>query len=379
MAKRLKIAYVTSYDAKDVNNWSGLGVYIARTLEKYIGDVEYIGAMDYRESFIDFLIKGATRLFSNKEYLTDRTERAGKHYARIVEEKITGKKFDLIFSPGTIPIAWLKTDIPIIFWTDGTFASMVDYYYTNLSEKTIENGNALELKALKNCELAIYCSDWAASSAINDYNIDPRKVHIIPFGANIENVTGIRNTTQKPGSPIRLLLVGKDWERKGGSIAYDTLLELGKSGIPAHLTIVGCRPPEGVQAPNLTVYEFLDKNKKEDSETLHNLYLNSDFFLLPTRSECFGIVLSEANSFGLPAITTNTGGLATVVQDGVNGYMLPLSATGKDFANKIADLVNDPEHYIALRNGARKKFEEVLNWESAGKELAKLLESKGIA
>jgi len=40
--KQLKIAYIITYDAENVNNWSGLGYYISKIVEKYLGDVDYI-------------------------------------------------------------------------------------------------------------------------------------------------------------------------------------------------------------------------------------------------------------------------------------------------------------------------------------------------
>lgn len=65
---------------------------------------------------------------------------------------------------------------------------MVDFYpnYTNLSASTIVNGNKLEQLALDRCSLAVYSSEWAAESAIRNYNVHPDKVKVIPFGANLE-------------------------------------------------------------------------------------------------------------------------------------------------------------------------------------------------
>ena len=51
------------------------------------------------------------RFLFKKHYIPDRTENAGLQYARQVEEKLKGKFFDLIFSPGTVPIAYLETKI----------------------------------------------------------------------------------------------------------------------------------------------------------------------------------------------------------------------------------------------------------------------------
>ena len=123
-----------------------------------------------------------------------------------------------------------------------------------------------------------------------------------------------------------MLFVGVDWEKKGGKIAFETLLELERLGISAHLTIVGCVPPSDIRHKNLRLAGSLNKNDSSQRRQLYHLYRNADFFLLPTRAECYGIALCEANAFGLPAITTDTGGIADIIENGKNGYRLPMSA-----------------------------------------------------
>ena len=54
-----------------------------------------------------------------KNYLRDREPLTLKSYARQIESFLGQIKPDVVFSPGTIPIAYLRTDIPIVFWTDG--------------------------------------------------------------------------------------------------------------------------------------------------------------------------------------------------------------------------------------------------------------------
>ena len=70
---------------------------------------------------------------------------------------------------------------------------MIDFYpdFTNLCGETIRDGNRMEQLALSKCRLAIYSSEWAANTAINNYDINAAKVKVVPFGANIECDRGI--------------------------------------------------------------------------------------------------------------------------------------------------------------------------------------------
>ena len=74
----------------------------------------------------------AKRLVKNvvfrKNYLRDREPFLLRAYASEVAQRLARIDPDLIFSPGTKPVAYLKTDKPIVFWGDATFDGMVDFY-----------------------------------------------------------------------------------------------------------------------------------------------------------------------------------------------------------------------------------------------------------
>ena len=171
----------------------------------------------------------------------------------------------------------------------------------------------------------------------------------------------------------RLLFVGREWERKGGEIAFETLLALERLGVPTELTIVGCEPPERFRHPNLRVIAFLNQNNAAERAELENLYLKSHFFLLPTRAECFSIALCEANAYGLPILSSQTGGLGELVHEGTNGFLLPLDARGGAIAAKIHGIYNLPAAYASLRESSRDSFECRLNWDSWGRKMEKVL------
>jgi glycosyltransferase involved in cell wall biosynthesis len=87
------------------------------------------------------------------------------------------------------------------------------------------------------------------------------------------------------------------------------------------------------------------------------------FLILPTRADCSLLVACESNAYGVPAISTDTGGVSDVVKDGINGYCLSYEAGGDQYANLIAELYNDKERYHNLIASSRKRYEEELNWD----------------
>ena len=61
--------------------------------------------------------------------------------------------------------------------------------------------------------------------------------------------------------------------------------------------------------------------------------------------------------------TTDVGGISSFIQQGGNGYMLPLSATGEDFAHHIQQVLNNKDLYRNLRQQSRTQYEKALNWD----------------
>src|SRR5204862_6772080 len=108
----------------------------------------------------------------------ERTVSMSKGYAKDVAQKLATMKADCVFSPGSIPVAYLKTDLPKIIFTDATFACLLNYYEpsSGLSADLIRQGHEIEKACLESCALAVYSSDWAAHTAIQFYGISPSKI-----------------------------------------------------------------------------------------------------------------------------------------------------------------------------------------------------------
>ena len=197
----------------------------------------------------------------------------------------------------------------------------------------------------------------------------------VPFGANLEHPPS-RETVlaRKRSGRCRLLFLGVDWQRKGGEIAFETLMKLEERGVQAELIVVGCTPPQGFSHERLKVIPYLNKRDEKQRQELEDLFQTSDFLFLPTRSECYGMVFCEASAYGLPVISTDTGGVSGAVRDGENGFLLPPSAGGAEYAELIARVYGDEAGYAELVGSSRAAFEASLNWDSWGRTVKKLMD-----
>ncbi|MCA9447996.1 MAG: glycosyltransferase, partial [Candidatus Omnitrophica bacterium] len=83
----------------------------------------------------------------------------------------------------------------------------------------------------------------------------------------------------------------------------------------------------------------------------------------------YGIVFCEASAYGLPSITTDTGGVSGVVTNGVNGYTLPPEDRGEAYGKLIYQLLENRENYLELRTKTRLEYDTRLNWRVWGEKV----------
>jgi glycosyltransferase involved in cell wall biosynthesis len=375
----MKMAYVTTYDAFDIRNWSGLGYFIFKALVQQGIEIMPIGSL---HTYTDHLIKAKQRFYhyvTKQNYHIDREPKVLRSYAAQVAQRLKNHNVDVVFSPGTIPICYLECSKPIVFWTDATYAGLTNFYpaWSHLCRESVRNGNKMEQAALTNGRLAIYTSEWAASTAQDNYNVDASKVKVVPFGANIEaerNFDEIKTIVGKRSKTVcKLLFLGIDWYRKGGDLAVEIAQALNNQGLRTELTIVGCHPPR--KTPDFVVVKgFMPKNTKTGQALLESLLADSHFLVLPTRADCVPVVIAEANSVGLPVVTSNVGGIPTVVRTDVNGAMFPLENFVPQACTFIRKSMENCTIYNQLAASSFGQYEERLNWKVAGKKVKALLE-----
>jgi glycosyltransferase involved in cell wall biosynthesis len=385
----LRVGFLSAHNYLDRTQWSGTLFYMQQALAQQGLQVVHLGTPRQYPNWQRKLIYYGQNL--KKIFVTPPFHPPIQpEWLNRVEAQIAAAECDFVLAPiASKEIAALHTDTPIIYFSDTTaklFCQEQSYAHvygsqTRLDQETLDQIELLDAIALTKSTHVVYPSQWAAQSAIEDYGVSPARVSVIPFGANLEQppdaLEVLRDRQSLPLSPCRLLFIGIDWQRKGGDIAFQTLLALLKQGIDAELTIVGAVPPPQIRHERLTVIPRLDKNLPQDRQQLDQLLRQSHFLLLPSRAECYGVSLCEANAFGLPALATAVGGISTVVRNGRNGYKLPLSASGEDYAHLLVKLLADYPRYQQLARSSRAQYDQRLNWSRWAESVEELLRSLG--
>lgn len=378
---RPRIAFLTEADALDKRSWSSSLYYIGRALQQHCGDVSYAGPFVHPEpSLLSKIGAKSLLLLFNRRYMHETNVRVARNFGAKATEKLAALSPDIIVSAASQTVlAFLETTIPIVWVSDTNFRQLIEHfpYYGRLTRRSRREVRIIEERALAKIHTFVLTSAWGGRSVIEDYHADPQHVYIVPFGANLDTIPG-RTVVEgrKHAGKCTLLFMAVEWQRKGGDIALAALVELARMGLDAELIVCGCVPPAGITHPGMTVIPYLDKNEPAQQQQLLQLFTTSDFLLLPTRADGAPNVLREAGAFGLPVITTDTGGVSSIIRDGANGYMLPLTAGGSEYALLIADIYRDEQRYRRLAAGSRAEYEERLNWDAWGRSVSRILQSE---
>jgi glycosyltransferase involved in cell wall biosynthesis len=376
----MRVGYVTIYDPADRSHWSGLGNAIMRSIMDAGVVVEALGPLDSIFRPIGRIKSVLYYGLLHQYYEYERCKIPCYGYARQVARKLVRGKYDVLLSTSGSPVSCLRCAQPIVIWADATFASYVDHYglAQRLCRETIRAGHATERAAFERASLLIFASQWAANSAIADYNIEPSKIAVIPFGANLirpPHAELVRHHIEaRSADQCELISIGVDWVRKGMPRAIELAEALNNRGLTTKLTIIGCRPPSGVSIPAfVNLQGFIDKRTMDGERQIGALLSKSHFHVLFSSAEAFGVVFAEANAYGVPNIASNVGGIESAVAGGRGGRRFDLDTRTECIADYIESQMRDRLAYKQLALRARQEFDQRLNWSVSGAEVTRRL------
>ena len=158
--------------------------------------------------------------------------------------------------------------------------------------------------------------------------------------------------------------------------ALDTLIDAASSIVPNNpdilFVIVGTGPDArfikeytkklGIEANVIFTGGIPD-------EYLPHYYGSADVFVLPSRSgEGFPLTVLESMAAGLPVIATNTGGIPEVVQNTVNGFLVPPKRPNA-LADAISKLFSSRGKTRKMGSEARRIVKEKFTWKKTVQQL----------
>ena len=154
-----------------------------------------------------------------------------------------------------------------------------------------------------------------------------------------------------------LLIIARLHPEKGHSYLFHALPEIRRSvHKPVRLIVAGTGPFEAAYRDEVRALACDDivsfAGFRKDAP---DLMTAADLVILPSVAEAFGLVLTEALYLGTPVVATRVGGIPEIVDDGVDGALVPPS-DGDALARAIIDLLNDPNRRRQMSGAGREKI-----------------------
>lgn len=230
-------------------------------------------------------------------------------------------------------------------------------------------------------------SDWllAHSSSLLSQAVEiigglgPNRSHL-PLGVDIgrlrAHACASMNYEVQTISPF-VLTIAKLYPRKGLDILLLALNQIRHRLNGCRFVIAGDGPEE-VRLQQMSVdlkvddiVLFLGEVKNAE---IPGLLSRCEFFLLPSRSEPFGIVLLEAMVFEKAILATNVGGIPEFVTTGQNGVLVP-ACDAQALASGIVQMLADKELRIRLGANGRNWVEQHFDYRVLAVRYERLFES----
>ncbi|HEX9033548.1 MAG TPA: glycosyltransferase family 4 protein, partial [Streptosporangiaceae bacterium] len=220
----------------------------------------------------------------------------------------------------------------------------------------------------------IATSEWTRQQVLTRYAIPARRVHVARPGVD---------QAAAPARPVRgrLICVGVLGRHKGQDILVEALAELGH--LDWHCVLAGPldRDPgfvEHLQA-HITRLRYGNRIRLAGVLTgaaLSHAYTTADLLVAPSRSETYGMTVTEALAHDLPVIAAEVGGLPEALgctADGIlPGLLVPPGDPGA-LAVALGDWLGDEHHRRRLRAAARQRRSTLRGWEQTTQDIANAL------
>jgi glycosyltransferase involved in cell wall biosynthesis len=196
------------------------------------------------------------------------------------------------------------------------------------------------------CELAdriVVNSPWSRDLLVKE-GIPASKLEIIPLALDRATSSDAPARSRETSSPVRFLFLGQAIVRKGIHDLAAAARLLGEG--PWEIDVVG---PHGTLPADLP--GCLHFHGAVPRSQAASWYARSDVFLLPTHSDGFALTQLEAMAQGVPVIATPCCG--EVVQDGVNGWVIP-AGDPSALAARIRRIAENPGMLDPMSRAARQ-------------------------
>lgn len=249
------------------------------------------------------------------------------------------------------------------------------------------------IDGLKNSNIVVANSEWTRDQLL-DLNIPVDMIAVIPGGVDtnifkpVENKIKVR---QALGLPINkmILLAAAGLSRKKGIDTVIKSLQIVKEKVPAiYFIVVGTGSASSYLkelTKDLNLQDYVFFAGKIEQKNIRNYFQAADIYVQPSRTEkletgfvevaeTMGRTFIEAGACKLPVITTNAGGIPSMVKDNENGILLDDPEDVALLSDFIVKIARDEQLRFKMGKKGLEMAKSLFSWGKIGSAYENLLE-----
>ncbi len=220
----------------------------------------------------------------------------------------------------------------------------------------------------------VVTSEWTRQQVLTRYAIPAGRVHVARPGAD---------RVAAPARPVRgrLICVGVLGHHKGQDLLVEALAGLAERDW--HCVLAGPldRHPDFVQQLRTRITRLGYGHRVRltgvlTGAALSRAYSTADLLVAPSRSETYGMTVTEALAHGLPVMAAAVGGLPEALgstADGTRPGQLVPPGDPAALAAALGNWLGDERHRHRLRAAARQRRSTLCGWEQTTQEISNAL------
>ncbi|MFH1879125.1 MAG: glycosyltransferase [Candidatus Omnitrophota bacterium] len=261
----------------------------------------------------------------------------------------------------------------------GILGKLVVMFHGYDIRRGIEKGGAVYEKLFARADVLLSISEYNYRHLI-EFGADPERIKYHPVGVDINDfkIKDHLSSDSPPRGKIKVLTVARLVDEKGVKWAIEAFdLLANRDNLRDVEYIIAGSGPLGPELRKMVKEKGLEGLIKFygpcGHEDIPELYRQADIFLLPSIAEALPVVLMEAEASGLPVVATSAGSTYQLVNDGVNGFIVP-PRDAEMLAGKLKYLILHPELWEDMGKNGRKIIEENYDIDVLNRRLMSLFE-----
>lgn len=186
----------------------------------------------------------------------------------------------------------------------------------------------------------------------------PQKLNRVVYtGLDLKDVSF--SESYSPKTPLQLLSIGRSHWIKGYDYVLRACKILKDKNLPFQYTIIGGEGDEELQflITDLQLNDCVLLEKRKPQNDVFKIMREVSLLLMPSLEEGIPNVVVEAMAIGLPVISTDCGGVPELIEDKVNGWLVPMRDAEAMAEAIVAFTRLSLPQLEGVRCAARKKVE----------------------